>query len=648
MNDAPPDRPAPDPSDLPVSEVDVAVVGGGVSGCYTAWRLAQTRRSDLPPSSPLRALMGDGDRLRVGLYEYLDRIGGRLWSVMLDKKDMPGQYTEFGGMRLFPQMHIVWQLIEHLGVGGDKIPLPADEPENFTYVRRKHLRNAQINSPAIEEHPDAVPYNLRYVERGKDSTALGNYLFDFAVPGFSQLLDAYQAAFAAGQWARVDELRLRYEQAKKDAKIDGIPLRDWGYWALASRVLSTEAMEFLQDTGGYNTYTSTGSVATQMDETFYFPASPQYVRLQDGYEALPQGLFDQLIGADGVGRLLWQLLRFDKEADGYSLMFYQRTDVHDRAPDVQQLTFDQRRRCHVVKAKMIVLAMPQRSLELLDQDTFFFGKNNPDPRYARLRDAMSAVVPVQAFKIFVAYDFPWWESTGVTKGRSTTDLPIRQMYYWFTEAGAPGRRPPPVNMDSLVLATYESAEAATFWRSTEGGPLYAVPTLPDGTPRRRFFTYPNRAAARLHAANLQAPAPRRSRPPRRGSWSAPPSARSSSSTTSPTRPSRSTRTTRTGPSTPSAAAGTAGARAPTRPAASPTCSSPSPTSASTSWASAGPTCKAGCRARSTRRRRCCRTCSACPGRRGSRRAAPGSARGAGPTRAEGPRHLRRARSGSAS
>ncbi|MBC7213419.1 MAG: NAD(P)-binding protein, partial [Pseudomonas sp.] len=42
--------------------LDVAIIGGGVSGTYSAWRLQQAH----------------GDSQRIQLFEYGDRIGGRL------------------------------------------------------------------------------------------------------------------------------------------------------------------------------------------------------------------------------------------------------------------------------------------------------------------------------------------------------------------------------------------------------------------------------------------------------------------------------------------------------------------------------------------------------------------------------------------
>src|ERR1700690_415614 len=65
------------------TDIDVAIVGGGVAGTYAAWRLA----SEQP-------------RLRVALFEMSDRIGGRLRSLAF--REAPNLVCEAGGMRFLP------------------------------------------------------------------------------------------------------------------------------------------------------------------------------------------------------------------------------------------------------------------------------------------------------------------------------------------------------------------------------------------------------------------------------------------------------------------------------------------------------------------------------------------------------------------
>src|SRR5262245_39408625 len=77
-----------------VINLAVAVVGGGVSGAYCAWRLAQP---DAAASTILRA-SGVTEAPKMALFEASDRIGGRLWSF--EPPGMPHLRAELGGMRI--------------------------------------------------------------------------------------------------------------------------------------------------------------------------------------------------------------------------------------------------------------------------------------------------------------------------------------------------------------------------------------------------------------------------------------------------------------------------------------------------------------------------------------------------------------------
>ena len=81
-----------------------------------------------------------------------------------------------------------------------------------------------------------------------------------------------------------------------------------------------------------------------------------------------------------------------------------------------------------------MLAMPRRSLELMDPK----GGPRRDRRRTGGRkeirgDLIESVEGIPLFKIFLCYQYPWWKAVGVTTGRSLTDMPIRQTYYWAIE-----------------------------------------------------------------------------------------------------------------------------------------------------------------------------------------------------------------------
>ena len=81
-----------------------------------------------------------------------------------------------------------------------------------------------------------------------------------------------------------------------------------------------------------------------------------------------------------------------------------------------------------VEAKDIILGMPKRSLELLDQDNFFF---NPE-KNKKLHHNLDSVIAEPSFKILLGFEEPWWEDVlGAKAGESITDLPMRQCYYFL-------------------------------------------------------------------------------------------------------------------------------------------------------------------------------------------------------------------------
>src|SRR5215471_7547800 len=63
--------------------IDTAIVGGGVSGVYSAWRLKHAN-----PGA------------RIVVFEGSGHIGGRLLSVR--PPDIPNMVAELGGMRILP------------------------------------------------------------------------------------------------------------------------------------------------------------------------------------------------------------------------------------------------------------------------------------------------------------------------------------------------------------------------------------------------------------------------------------------------------------------------------------------------------------------------------------------------------------------
>ncbi|MDA8020530.1 MAG: FAD-dependent oxidoreductase [Thermoanaerobaculia bacterium] len=476
----------------PPLELDVAIVGAGVAGCYAAYRIACATASDFRRGSVLGNLfeLREG-KLRVGLFDYSGRIGGRLLSPHVE--GIPSYTSEFGGFRFNRRMHVVWDTAQHLGLTDEVFHfqgMPAQD-QNVVYLRGKRLTQAEV---AAGEN---LPYNVAPHERGMSpddlETYAANHTFASALPdvditagnpppgfevplppppnGWSALRARYQQAFKARDWATVRDTSDTLQAAKQIATVDGRSIEAWTWWALKRRFLSQEAVQLLEDSGGYNEEGTTGNVGSNnLYENFYFPDTTgvlsegietEWRHIRQGYSAIPGRLEEEFVKRGGQTFTNYQLIRFDQEVipggSFYELLFYQRTPgrkVVKTAAEAEAVCAEGSKQCHRVKAQVVILAIPRRSVQLLSQDIPYL----QTPQVTRI---MSAVGPVPAIRFFLAYDTPWWNNVYAqpANGRSTTDLGVRQFYYWFTEKDG----------KSLVLASYANGQAEEYWRGLQGG-----------------------------------------------------------------------------------------------------------------------------------------------------------------------------------
>jgi monoamine oxidase len=376
-----------------LNHLDIAIVGGGISGIYTAWRL-----------------INEHPELKIKLFEASDRIGGRLLSVK--PPELKGFRAELGGMRYLTNQARVQSLVEKLNL---KVrPFPVGQDDNIYYLRGQHLRQDDFDMP------EAVPYRMSWLERGKSPGQLIAEAIDAVIPG--------AAALTAEQW----------QDVKKNYSFDGKPLYNSGFWNVLHTVMSSEAYKLVFDAGGYATTISNWNAAEAM--AWYladFGPTAKYMTLEDGYEALPRNLAEAYRNSGGQIEYRAQLTGIGRDGAG---------------PDCQLLFADGSE----YRAGKVVLAMPRRSLELIEPDGPFF-------ETAGVADAIASVTPHPMFKLFLCYRYPWWQDAGVTVGRSVTDLPLRQVYYFGVEPPEAGHVTPDMR-DSLLMASYDDGRHVGFWR----------------------------------------------------------------------------------------------------------------------------------------------------------------------------------------
>ena len=409
------------PTDETDLDVDIAVVGAGVAGAYSAWRLKQQY-----------------PQKRITLFEYSNRVGGRLYSVPLP--GMPHINAELGGMRYIPKSQaFVRELIATLGLPNRDFPMgAADDPggmNNLVYLRRRLMRAKDLTDPAM------VPYLLNPTEQGMNPDQLQRYVMNSLVPNAENLTQ--------DQW-----------NATK--VFNGEDLYKTGFWNLLYRVLTSEAYQFMDDAGGYYTNvanSTSGAVAAG-------------VRVRAGREVphpgrrlrgAPQG---DRAGLPGPGRRPprpnLRLDSFARQGDAYSMLFV-KTATDDRGCTDARTLPGLRKETLKVSAKHVVLAMPRRSLELIRWDPLIEERS--------VREMVDSVISQAAFKIFLGYPYPWWRVLGLQAGRSITDMPLRQTFYFQTEGEQQGADPK--NNNSLMMVSYNDLGSVPFWKALEAQTLGA-------------------------------------------------------------------------------------------------------------------------------------------------------------------------------
>jgi len=398
------------------SDFDIVVIGGGIAGIYTAWRLIMADKAD--PSNLKK--WKKKSNLRIAVYEGSDRIGGRLLTATPPNFNSE-MNCELGGMRFVStQKYISSLVINKLNIDH---PLQAvGEPINIIYMRRKLLRSYQLCDP------DALPYNLTEEEKlalKSGGTTADNFL------GWAVLKLLPGAAGLAGE---------ELEQYLQTVIIDGTPLYEHGFWDLVSKVLSHEAYTIAIKAVGYDVLGSNTNAVNCITEYFDFTPTAQFYLIDGGYDVVPWTLKKQFEEAGG------------KVLTGKWMESFDEVQLEDKSKGVEMNFYKQSK---PVNAAALILAMPQRSLELLRQT----GPVMDPARAPQLRWMMNSVSPIGLFKMILVYDRPWWEKKAyVTRGRSLTDLPVRQLYYWGVEID-----PKTGNQGKAVLMAYNDSESTTFW-----------------------------------------------------------------------------------------------------------------------------------------------------------------------------------------
>jgi monoamine oxidase len=433
----------------PGLKTEVAIIGAGTSGLYTAYRFVTDKKFTAS---------------EVQIFDMNSKLGGRLESVI-----MPGMnfWGELGGMRYLTSQKIVTTLIEgyvpldnpntRIPVLKDKmtpVPFPMGESSKLLmYLRKERFKQDAWTVAQGQNQKLPTRYYLNNNDIGFSSDQLFNKIIYDVLMADSWVAATYGKKIKQGPsiYDYAFELTSRDWDDIKPKLVYNFPnspynkrkVNDLGFWNLIKDQVSQEGYEFLANAGGYYSNTINWNSAEAFPYMVGdFSAGTIYKTIEEGYDSIAYAIANSYM--DHEGACIWsenKLLTFTKEHSSKDTHKYELTFLNLKTNTEWK-----------VYANTLVLAMPRKSLELLDQNNFFFNINENSV----LNNNIRSVIMEPAFKILMGFTHPWWKELGIDSGHSITDLPMRQCYYFGTDAE---------NDNSMLLGSYGDMETETFWKA---------------------------------------------------------------------------------------------------------------------------------------------------------------------------------------
>ncbi|MDQ1356087.1 MAG: hypothetical protein QOG44_460 [Acidimicrobiaceae bacterium] len=367
--------------------LDVAVVGGGVSGLYAAWRVLSCPRGASPVLDELAGFRAGAPR--VAVFEMSQRIGGRL--LTLRPPGAEPVCMDMGALRYRASHDLVVRLVEQeLG-----LPVAAHivGPDNVVYPRIDRYPGDGTASTASGREPrghEPAPASPVDEMRAAIETVIGRD----------------PVGLSPAEWL---EIRKRGAWA-------GRRLSDWGLWDLLREVMTAEGYDAVTGVSGYAAVMGDWNAA---DALAWFggdlASGTDYRRPTGGMQSIAHGLSGRIASAGGgvfCGRELTGLKV--TEAGLVELRFAD-------GPTSSGDAFGASTRRY---ARHVVLAMPPRSLErLVDRGR---AEILSDPAVGRL---IGSVRPVAMFNVCCCYRKAWWREQAASPAsrRGSSDLPLGQV-----------------------------------------------------------------------------------------------------------------------------------------------------------------------------------------------------------------------------
>lgn len=311
----------------------------------------------------------------IALFERSNQIGGRLRSVKVPDLEHP---IELGGMRYLTSHRRVASVIEEFGIRTRAFDTRGGPERSF-------LRGHIGNGPADPEA--GAGYDLGADERGRSAIDLVREAFLKVVPD-AESLDTEQ-------WRQLRSTG-RYLERR---------LINWSIAEVISTVRSPEGHRFVTDAFGYDSGLRPHNAADAIQFLLGGNDPTTEARVPvDGMDRIPRELATRFETGGGPVRLGHDLRRLAAD-DGLVRLHFEDGGA--------------------AAAHRVVLALPIRALRALAADSPVIDTS----LHRRIYDSVEGFA---ATKLYLWFERPWWraDGSGVAGIRTTTDLPIRKVFYF--------------------------------------------------------------------------------------------------------------------------------------------------------------------------------------------------------------------------
>lgn len=321
------------------TDLDIAIVGGGLAGIYAALRLVTSK-----PGQSIR------------LFEMSDRIGGRLHSIAFPQA--PGLIGEAGGARFADSHRNIVGLARTLDL--PIRPTPLDLPQDRLALRDHSFALAHLGAGG-----DVLPYEMA---PARQNLSVGRLRQALAV------IVPEAATLTPAQW-RTRRLTIRIKDK---------PLAAWNAGQLLADMLSPGERDFLRDTARLDDAALQGNALALFDSILREADSEgPFFTLAGGFQKLPLAIAEKLAPFGDIvskGQRLVSLTVPEGKGGIFKLAF-------DGAGGLRTQ----------IAAKTVILALPRRALEAIPD----FRARAAKP-FAQNLASVTSVASAKAFLLYSA------------------------------------------------------------------------------------------------------------------------------------------------------------------------------------------------------------------------------------------------------